>query len=98
MKRTRKLTEKGREYELSKIDYRRKKTASSLTRKSDMIDEILYSSTNASAEQLNQLDDLFQKIESIQKEMITLDTNYNDDGWFDQLNEKVFSIKYKIHG
>ena len=98
MKPTRKLTEKGREYELSKIDYRRKKTASSLTRKSDMIDEILYSSTNASAEQLNQLDDLFQKIESIQKEMITLDTNYNDDGWFDQLDEKVFSIKYKIHG
>ena len=61
---------------------------------------MLYSSTNASAvkEQLNQLDDLLQITESIQKEMITWDPNYNDDGWFDQLDEKVFSIKYKIHG
>ena len=65
-----------------------------------MIEEILFSSINASAveEQLNQLDDLFQIIESIQKEMVTLDPNYNDDDWFDQLDEKVFSIKYKIHG
>ena len=30
--------------------------------------------------------------------MITLDPNYNDGDWFDQLDEKVFSIKYKIHG
>ena len=65
-----------------------------------MIDEILFCSIYASAveEQLNQLDDLFQIIESIQKEMVTLDPNYNDDDWFDQLDEKVFSIKYKIHG
>ena len=73
---------------------------SRLTRKSGMINEMLYSSTNASAvkEQLNQLDDLFQIIESIQKEMITLEPNYNDDDWFDRLDEKVFSIKHKIHG
>ena len=65
-----------------------------------MIDKVLYSSTNASAvqEQLNQLDDLFQIIESIQKEMITLDPSYNDDDWVDQLDGKLFSIKYKIHG
>ena len=65
-----------------------------------MIDKVLYSSTNASAvqEQLNQLDDLFQIIESIQEEMITLDPSYNDDDWVDQLDGKLFSIKYKIHG
>ena len=65
-----------------------------------MIDEILYSSTNAFAikEQLNRLDDIFQIIGSIQKEMIILDPNYNDGDWFYQLDEKVFSIKYKIHG
>ena len=85
---------------MSKLDDRKKKKASRLTRKSGMIEEILFSSINASAveEQLNQLDDLFQIIESIQKEMVTLDPNYNDDDWFDQLDEKVFSIKYKIHG
>ena len=100
MKRTRKLTEKGREYQLSKLDDRRKKAASRLTRESGMIDEILFSSTNAFAikEQLNRLDDLFQIIGSIQKEMIILDPNYNDGDWFYQLDEKVFSIKYKIHG
>ena len=100
MKRTRKLTEKGREYQLSKLDDRRKKAASRLTREFGMIDEILYSSTNAFAikEQLNRLDDIFQIIGSIQKEMIILDPNYNDGDWFYQLDEKVFSIKYKIHG
>ena len=40
MKRTRKLTEKGREYQLSKLDDRRKETASRVTRKSGMIDEM----------------------------------------------------------
>ena len=57
MTRRRKLTEKGKEYQLSKLDDRRKKTAPRLTRKSGMIDEILHSSTNASAikEQLNQI-------------------------------------------
>ena len=61
---------------------------------------MLYSSTNTSAfkEQLNQLDDLFQIIESIQKEMITLDPSYNDDDWFEQLDEKVFSVKHNIRG
>ena len=60
MKRTRNLTEKGREYQQSILDDRRKKTAAKLTRKSGMIDKMLYASTNASAvkEQLNQLDEL----------------------------------------
>ena len=66
-----------------------------------MIDKVLYSSTNASAvqEQLNQLDDLFQIIESIQKEMITLDPSYNDDDWVDQLDGNYFlsNIKYMVH-
>ena len=55
MKRTRKLTEKGREYQLSKLDDKRKMTALRLTRKFGMIDDMLYSSTNVSAvkEQLN---------------------------------------------
>ena len=65
-----------------------------------MIDKVLYSSTNASAvqEQLNQLDDLFQIIESIQKEMITLDPSYNDDDWVDQLDGNYFlsNIKYMV--
>ena len=30
--------------------------------------------------------------------MITLDPSYNDDDWVDQLDGKLFSIKYKIHG
>ena len=82
------------------IDDRREKTASRLIRKSGMIDKVLYSSTNASAvqEQLNQLDDLFQIIESIQKEMITLDPSYNDDDWVDQLDGNYFlsNIKYMV--
>ena len=100
MKGSRKLAEKCREYQLSKFDDRWKRTASRLTRKSGMINEMLYPSINASAvkEQLNQVDDLFQIIESIQKKMITLEPNYNDDDWFDKLDEKVFSIKHKIHG
>ena len=67
---------------------------------SNMIDEMLYFSTDVSAvkEQLNQIDDLLQIIESIQKHIITLDPNYNDGGWFDKLDKKVFSIKLKIYG
>lgn len=57
--------------------------------------DVIYTSTKAPAvkEQLNQLDVLFQIIESIRKKMIILDPNYSDDDWFDQLDEKVFSVK-----
>ena len=46
LKRTRKITEKSTEYQPSKLDERRTKTASRLTRKSGMIEEIFYSSTH----------------------------------------------------
>ena len=64
-----------------------------------MTDEMLYFSTDVSAvkEQLNQVDDLLQIIESIYKHIITLDPNYNDGDWFDKLDKKVFSIKLKIY-
>ena len=49
-------------------------------------------------EVLSQLDDLFKIIEDTQKEMIALDEAiYSDDQWFDELNEKTFTIKHKVY-
>ena len=49
-------------------------------------------------EVLSQLDDLFKIIEDTQKEMIALDEAiYSDNQWFDELNEKTFTIKHKVY-
>ena len=66
---------KGKEYQLSTLDGRRKKLAVRLQRKSTIINEMLLCKGNIVAvrEELSQLDDLFKIIEDTQKEMIALD-------------------------
>ena len=48
-------------------------------------------------EKLAQLSDLFKLIEDINQEMTELDDNYTEELWFTDINEKVFSIKHKVH-
>ena len=74
-KRNRRPTMKGKEYQLSALDGRRKKLAVRLQRKSTIINEMLLCKGNIVAvrEELSQLDDLFKIIEDTQKEMIALD-------------------------
>ena len=66
---------KGKEYQLSTLDGRKKKLAVRLQRKSTIINEMLLCKGNIVAvrEELSQLDDLFKIIEDTQKEMIALD-------------------------
>ena len=66
---------KGKEYQLSTLDGRKKKLAVRLQRKSTIINEMLLCKGNIVAvrEELSQLDDLFKIIEHTQKEMIALD-------------------------
>ena len=98
-KRRRIPTQKGREYQISILDSRRRKTASRLLRKGKMIEDLLYSPSNIQAvkEQLNQMDDIFKLIEETQHELISLDVQFSDDDWFDHIDEQVFSVKYKAH-
>ena len=65
---------KGKEYQLSTLDGRRKKLAVRLQRISTIINEMLLCKGNIVAvrEELSQLDDLFKIIEDTQKEMIAL--------------------------
>ena len=47
-------------------------------------------------EKLNQLD-LFNMIESIQRDMVALDVIYNVDEWIEELHERMFSIKSNVY-
>ena len=48
-------------------------------------------------EELGQLSNLFKLTEYINQEMIELDdTNYTEELWFTDIDEKVFSFKHEI--
>ena len=99
-KRSCKMTEKGKSYQLAIVGNERKKLAFKLTRKISMIKSMLYSVRNSIAvqEELNQLDDIFKLVERINDRMKAVDGRVNVDyKWFEQLYEMVFSFKHTIN-
>ena len=71
---------------------KRKKLASKLT--------MLYSARNSTAvqEELHQLDVIFKLVRGINDRIKAVDKEINnDDKWFEQLEEKVFSFKHTTH-
>ena len=96
-KRSCKMTEKGKQWQLAMLGDERKKLGSKLTRNESM----LYSVRNSTTvqEELNQLDGIFKLVEGINDRMKAVDDKVNDnyDKWFEQLEEKVFSFKRTIH-
>ena len=84
---------KGKDYQLSTLNVRRKNLAASLERKSTIITKILLSRSNAVAvrEELSQFNNSFKMMEAIEEEMIALEAAFNSV-WFDELDEKAFNF------
>ena len=98
-KRLRKLTEKGREYRLSTLENKRAKLVSRLLRKSSEIDDLMYSYQNSITvkEELAQLNYMFKMLVDIHEEFEQIGKDYTDNIWFDNIDQKVFSFKRKVH-
>ena len=98
-KRQPKMTEKGREYRLSTLENKRARLISRLLRKSSEIDDLMYSYQNSITvkEELAQLNDMFKMLVDIHEEFKQIDKEYTDDIWFDDIDQKVFSFKHKVH-
>ena len=93
------MTEKGREYCLSTLENKRTRLVSRLLKKSSEIDDLMYSYHNSITvkEELAQLNDMFKMLVDIHKGFGKIDKEYIDDPWLDDIDQKVFSFKHKLH-
>ena len=98
-KRQVKLTEKGKEYKMALLEKRRSKLVSRVIRKSSKIDDLMYSFQNGIAvkEELQQLNDMFKMLVELHEELENIDDQYTDELWFEDIDQKVFSFKHKVH-
>ena len=98
-KRQVKLTEKGREYKMALLEKKRSKLVSRVIRKSSEIDDLMYSFQNGIAvkEELQKLNDMFEMLVEIHEELENVDDHYTDELWFEDIDQKVFSFKHKVH-
>ena len=98
-RRCRTLTEKGREYRISILDKKKSSLVSRIIRKSNEINDLMYSYRNATTikEELAHVNDICKLIVEINDEMNEIDVNYSEELWFAEINEKIFSFKHKIH-
>ena len=71
-----------------------------MKRKCNLIDDLMYSSSNVTTvkEEADQLNDQFKELVSLHKEYIGLlpQEKVNEDDWFETVNEVVFIPKHKI--
>ena len=72
---------------------------SRLLRKSSKIDDLMYSYQNSITvkEELAQLNDTFTMLVDIHEEFEKIEKEYTDDIWFDDIDQKLFSFKHKVH-
>ena len=101
VKRSRKLTEKGLQYKLEQLKTKREKINAKLLRKSGMMNDMLYSFTNASAvaeemEQFNDMLKLFTAVNDEYQHLLKEDELLADSQWFEEQDERIFSFKHKI--
>ena len=101
VKRSRKLTEKGLQYKLEQLKTKREKINAKLLRKSGMMNDMLYSFTNASAvaEEMEQFNDMLKLLTAVNDEyqhLLTEDELLADSQWFEEQDERIFSFKHKI--
>ena len=101
-RRTRQLTEKGKQYQINLLLDKRAKMVARLQRKTRAIDDLLYSSSNHVdvKEELQQYSDLFKLLSTHHEEyceLLGLEEQRNEVAWFDDLEQDVLNFKHKIH-
>ena len=84
---------------MSTLEKKRAKLVSRLLRKSTEIDDLMYSYQNSITvkEELAQLNDTFTMLVDIHEEFEKIEKEYTDDIWFDDIDQKLFSFKHKVH-
>ena len=97
--RSRKMTQKGREYQMGNLDQQKSKLISRAGRKEAAINELLHSADNETTvrEEMLQLNDLINLLLSIHGKMEEVDPEYNEEIWFTQFDENICTFKHKIH-
>ena len=98
-KRNYTMTEKGRQYQLAVLKKRQAKLVARTIRKSSEIDYLMYSYQNSITlkEELAQLSNTFRMLVEIHEEQEEIDEEYDNEIWFDDMDQKIFSFKHKVH-
>ena len=86
---------------MEKLKTTTEKINAKLLRKSGMVDDMLYSLTNASAvaedmEQFNNMVKLLRAANDKYQHLLTEDELLADSQWFEEQDERIFSFKQKI--
>ena len=90
------MTEKGRQYWLAVLE---KRQAKLVARSSSEVDDLMYSYQNCitAKEDLEQLNNMFTMVVEIHHEQEEIDEQYDDEIWLDDMDQKIFSFKKKVH-
>ena len=94
--RSRKLTEKGRRMKLSTLSNTRRKMNSRLAQQFETIEDLMYSSCTHQA----QLDYIFKQLLLVHQKYLSFledDEKLADEGWFEEVDERVFTFKHKVY-
>ena len=93
------MTENGIQYQLAVLEKRQAKLVARVIRKSSEIEDLMYSYQNSITvkEELAQLNDVFKMLVEIHEEQEEIDEEYDDEIWFDDIDQKIFSFKNKVH-
>ena len=73
--------------------------ASRVIRKSSVVDDLAYSFQKGITveEELQQLNNVFKMLVDIHEELDSIDDQYIDELWFEDIDQKLFSFMRKIH-
>ena len=102
-KRKKKYTIHWLEHQSSQLEEKRSRLYGRLIRKSNAVNDLLYSPRNVEAvrKQMLQADDLFKMVTEVHKEynaLLTVEQQDKDEDWFDEIGASMLQFKQKIHG
>ena len=97
-----KLTEKGLSFKKPTLLVKRRKLNSRLLRLSGDVEDLMYSSKNQVAveEEMAQLNFVFKELQQVHQEYQSLLSEVekvDDEDWFEEVDERVFAFKHKVH-
>ena len=100
--RCRKLTEKGLSLKKSTLLDKRRKLNSRMLRLSDAAEDLMYSSKNQVTveEEMAQFNFVFKKLQQVHQEYQSLLSEVekvDEEDWFEEVDERVFAFKHKVH-
>ena len=98
-----KYTSRWLEYQSSQLEEKRTRLYGRLIRKSNAVNDLLYSPRNVEVVRKHMLpaDDLFKMVTEVHKEynaFLPVEQEAKDEDWFDEIDASMLQFKQKIHG